>query len=146
MDDEPAKKRDWAITFVGRLCLIAWVSAILYESFDFLKPVRQICLYFGPWACIIALLNSLALLLIRRQGIFLVFVLITVPPTIHFGVVLRNIAVEKKWFQTHEPDSATETERKEVDSERKLPQPHDGVPDHPNRKQKDNSSERKFSR
>ena len=45
MDEHPAGKRDWAITFVGRLCLIGWVTAILYETFDFLTPLRQVCLY-----------------------------------------------------------------------------------------------------
>ena len=95
MADEPEKKRDWAVPFLGRLCLIGWVCAILYETFDFLKPVRQLCLLFGPWACIIAIVNGLGLMLIRRQGIFLVFVLAALPPAIHFGIVIRNIAIEK---------------------------------------------------
>lgn len=122
MDEQPAGKRDWAITFVGRLCLIGWVAAILYEAFDFLTPMRQVCLFFGPWACIIALLNAVGLLLIRRQGIFLVFALIILPPTIHFGFVLRNIAVEKKWIDPREfggrakPDKS---ETEEVSTERK---------------------------
>src|SRR5437667_84144 len=98
MDDDSGKKRDWAVVFIGRLCLIAWVSAILYEAFDFLKPIRQLCLFFGPWACLIALMNSLAFLLMRRQGIFFVFALIVIPPSIHFGFVIKNIAVEKKWI------------------------------------------------
>jgi hypothetical protein len=120
MDDQPAKKRDWAIVFLGRLCLIGWVCAILYEAFDFLKPMRQICLFFGPWACVIALLNGLALLLIRRQGIFLVFVLIAIPPTIHFGFILRNIAIEKKLIDPHEFGGHTEKGRKDDISERKF--------------------------
>ena len=120
MDDQPTKKRDWAIVFLGRICLIGWVCAILYEAFDFLKPMRQFCLVFGPWACVIALLNGLALLLIRRQGIFLVFVLIIIPPTIHFGIVLRNIAINKKLIDPHEFGGPAETEPKEDSSERKF--------------------------
>ena len=96
MSDEAARKSDWAIVLVGRLCLIGWVSAILYECFDFLKPIRQIFLTVGPWICLLALLHALAFLLIRRQGIFLVFLLISIPPSIHFGIVLKNIASEKK--------------------------------------------------
>ncbi|WP_010588172.1 hypothetical protein [Schlesneria paludicola] len=95
MADEPDRRRDWAVTFLGRLCLIGWTCAILYEAFDFLKPVRQICLLFGPWACVIALVNAIGLLLIRRRGIFLLFLLLIIPPTVHFGMVLRNIADQK---------------------------------------------------
>lgn len=123
MDEQPSGRRDWAITFVGRLCLIGWVSAILYEAFDFLTPLRQICLFFGPWACIIALLNAVGLLLIRRQGIFLVFALIILPPTIHFGFVLRNIAVEKKWIDPRDfggPGTSEKADEKEEGSGRKF--------------------------
>ena len=120
MDDQPARKRDWAITFIGRLCLIGWVCAILYEAFDFLKPVRQVCLFFGPWACVIAILNSLAMLSIRRQGIFLVFFLMTIPPTVHFGLVLRNIAIEKKWIDSRDFGGPAEVDRKDDISERKF--------------------------
>ena len=105
MADEPDKKRDWAVTFLGRLCLIGWTCVILYEAFDFLKPVRQLCLLFGPWACLIALVNAIAFLLIRRQGIFLLFVLVIIPPTIHFGMIIRNIAVEKQLLFDSERNS-----------------------------------------
>jgi hypothetical protein len=114
MSDEPAKKRDWAVPFLGRLCLIAWVCMILYEAFDFLKPIRQICLLFGPWACLIALFNALTLLFIRRQGIFFIFLLISIPPTIHFGLVLKNIAIEKKWL---EPSAVRENVPEELKQE-----------------------------
>ena len=100
MDDQPDKKPDWAIPFLSRLCLIGWVCAILYEAFDFLKPVRQLCLVFGPWACAIAVLNGLFLFLIRRRALILVLVLIAVPPTLFFGMVLKNIAIEKKWIDS----------------------------------------------
>lgn len=96
MSDDSTNKSTWAITLVGRLCLIGWICAILYESFDFLPRVRQAFLTVGPWICLLALLHALAFLLIRRQGIFLVFVLIAIPPTIHFGMILRNIADESK--------------------------------------------------
>jgi hypothetical protein len=119
MDDDSSRKRDWAIIFVSRLCLISWVSAILYETFDFLPPVRQMCLFFGPWACVIALLNSLVFLLIRRQGVFFVFALITIPPSIEFGYVLKNIVVEKRWFATDKSVKSTETDAKETSSEGK---------------------------
>jgi hypothetical protein len=109
MGEVPPKKPDWAIPFLTRLCLIGWVCAILYEAFDFLRPVRQLCLLFGPWACIIALLNAVTLLLIRRRGIFLFFILVALPPAVHFGFILRNIAIEKKLIQSHEtaPEPAT---------------------------------------
>lgn len=97
MADESASKPDWAITFLGRLCLIGWTCAILFETFYFLRPVRQICLLVGPWACIIALLNALWFLYARKQGIFLIFVLVAALPAIHFGLILKNIAVENKW-------------------------------------------------
>lgn len=112
MSDDASAKRDWAIVLVGRLCLMGWVCAILYECFDFLKPVRQIFLTVGPWICLVALLHALAFFLIRRQGIFLVFILIAVPPTIHFGIVLRNIAVEEKWIAPAESRGAAPTEEK----------------------------------
>ena len=112
MADENAKKPDWAIAFLGRLCLIGWVCAILYESFDFFTPLRNACLLFGPWACVLALLNGISLLLMRRQGIFLFFVLLVIPPSIHFGFVLKNVAIEKKWFGMQKVEAsnpATET-------------------------------------
>lgn len=118
--DDSAPKRDWAIVFISRLCLIAWVSAILYEAFDFLPPVRQVCLFFGPWACVIALLNSLVFLLMRRQGLFFVFALIVIPPTIHFGNVLKNIAIQKKWIATDQSVKEADTESKDTTSERKF--------------------------
>lgn len=120
MTDEPARKRDWAVVFLGRICLIAWVCAILYETLDFVKPVRQVCLFFGPWACVIALLNGLVLLISRRQGIFLVFMLIAIPPSIHFGYVLRNIAVEKNWIDSAEFGGSQTTEPKEEVPEREF--------------------------
>ncbi len=103
MSDESASKSDWAIVLTGRLCLMGWVCAILYECFDFFRPVRQLFFTVGPWICLIALLHAIVFLLVRRQGIFLVFVLIAVPPTIHFGIVLRNIAIENKLIDPAKP-------------------------------------------
>ena len=118
MSDQPAKKSDWAVAFVGRLCLIGWICAILYESFDFFTPVRKVCLLFGPWALILALINSLAMLMIRRQSIFLVFIVLSIPPSIHFGLVLRNIAIEKKLFESSKSEQpAPASEPAEVRSE-----------------------------
>lgn len=113
MSRERAVKRDWAVAFLGRLCLIAWVCAMLYEAFDFLPFVRRVCLLFGPWACVIALLNAFALLLIRRQGVFLVFLLLTAPPAIHFGLVLNNIAKDRGYFEPwHAGDERSSSETK----------------------------------
>jgi hypothetical protein len=118
MSDQPAKKSVWGVAFVGRLCLIGWICAILYESFVFFTPVRKICLLFGPWALILALINSLAMLMIRRQSIFLVFIVLSIPPSIHFGLVLRNIAIEKKLFESSKSEqSAPTTEAEEVRAE-----------------------------
>lgn len=113
MDDEPDKKRDWAIVFLIRLCAIAWISMILFETVDRVPLVRQICIFLGPWACVIALLHALGLLLIRRQGIFFIFFLIVIPPSIDFGIVLTNIANQKNWFKT---PAATASDRKEGES------------------------------
>ena len=99
MVDEPAKKNDWVISFLGRLCLIGWVCAILYEAFDFLKPVRQLCLLFGPWACAITIVNGLFLFVSRRKPLILILVLLAIPPGCLFGIVLKNIAIEKKWIE-----------------------------------------------
>jgi hypothetical protein len=118
MSDQPAKKSDWAVAFVGRLCLIGWICAILYESFDFFTPIRKVCLLFGPWALILALINSLAMLMIRRQSIFLVFIVLSIPPSIHFGLVLRNIVIEKKLFESSKNEKPAPTaESEEVRSE-----------------------------
>ena len=115
MADEPAaKKPDWAIVFLGRLCVIGWVCAILYETFDFFKPIRQTCLLFGFWSSVLALLNGLALLFIRRQGIFFIFVLISILPTIHFGIVMRNIAVQKKLIDPVEFGGTTPIEAQDT--------------------------------
>lgn len=109
MADKPDRRRDWAVTFLGRLCLIGWTCAILYETFDFLKPVRQLCLLFGPWACIIALVNAVGLLLIRRRAIFVLFLLLIIPPTFHFGMVIRNIADQKlKQYDEERPVRSNE--------------------------------------
>ena len=105
MADESPKKPDWAIVFLSRLCVIGWVCAIFYETLlydpmEFFKPFRQMFLLFGVWACAIALIHAVALVLIRRQGIFVFFLLITIPPSIHFGYIVRNIAIENKWTLT----------------------------------------------
>jgi hypothetical protein len=116
MDDEPAKKRDWAITFLIRLCAIGWICVILYETVDRVPLIRQICIFLGPWACVIALLHSLGLLLIRQQGIFFIFFLIIVPPTVDFGLILTNIASQKHWFA---PGAKAVSEVKDSDSSSK---------------------------
>ena len=113
MSEERVAKRDWAVAFLGRLSLIAWICAILYETFDFLPIVRRACLLFGPWACVIALLNAVAFLFIRRQGVFVFFILVTLPPTIHFALVLKNIAIERQLIdpadsRSESPAAATE--------------------------------------
>ena len=115
MADEPAKRQDWAVPFLARLCVCAWVCAILYETFDFFKPIRMPCLLFGFWSSVLALVNGLFLLFIRRQGIFFVFVLISILPTIHFGFVARNIAVQRNiidptWFGGTVPIDSIERE------------------------------------
>ena len=111
MSDERAKKSDWAATFLGRLILIAWVSAILYEAFDFFPLMRRVCLFFGPWACILALLHGVSLLVIRKQGLFLVLLLLTLPPTFLYGMILKNIAAERQWIETSTgaPENPAET-------------------------------------
>lgn len=113
MDDEPAKKRDWAILFLIRLCAIGWICVILYETVDRVPLVRQICIFLGPWACVIALLHALGLLLMRQQGIFFIFLLIIIPPTIDFGLILKNIAIQKNWFAS---GPNTVSERKDSDA------------------------------
>ena len=95
-DEKKGKSPAWAITLVGRLCLIGWISVILYECFDFLPGIRQLFLAVGPWICLLAFLHATVFLFLHRQGIFLVFMLIAFPPTVYFGVVLRNIAVDQK--------------------------------------------------
>jgi hypothetical protein len=119
MDDDSAKKKDWAIIFLFRLCLIGWAGAILYETFAFAPIIRQLCLLFGPWACVIALVHSVSLLLIRRQGIFFIFALVIIPPTYHFGLVLRNIVEQKKLFVSDESVKRTDSESKDAGSQQK---------------------------
>ena len=116
MTDEPVNKPDWSIAFLGRLCLIGWLCAVLYETFDFFKPIRQVFLLFGFWSCVIASLNALGLLVIRRQGIFLIFVLVAILPTIHFGFVMRNIAVQKKLIDPAEFGGSALVEPKEQET------------------------------
>lgn len=113
MADDSAGKPDWAIAFLGRLCLIGWLCAILFETFTYIQPLRQVFLLFGFWACVIALVHSLILLLIRRQGIFLIFVLISLPPTIHFALVIRNIVIQKEQSDPVESDSSQRIETDE---------------------------------
>lgn len=96
MSDPKEKSQAWGTTLVGRLCLFGWISVILYECFDFVPSVRQVFLAVGPWICLLAFLHALVFLCLHRQGIFIVLMLVSLPPTIYFGIVLRNIAVEQQ--------------------------------------------------
>ena len=113
MPDEPDKKPDWSISFVGKLCLIGWICAVMYEAFDSIKPIRQAFLLFGFWACVIALLNSLVLLFKRRQGIFLIFALVAALPTIHLGLVVKNIVAQKMATTSDESKATAPVETSE---------------------------------
>lgn len=119
MDDEGPKKRDWAVVFLFRLCLIGWMCSILYETLHRVPTLRPACLFVGAWACVIAVLNGIAFLLMRRQGIFLIFVLIMIPPTIHFGLIWRNVAIDKKWLESSPSKDNAGADENETVSPRK---------------------------
>ena len=120
MGDEREKGYSWQTVLVGRLCLIGWISVILYECFPFVPWMRQLFLAAGPWICLLAFFHALVYFFRYKQGIFLIFMLVATPPTIHFGMVLRNIAFDQGSNSTATPprsekpadSSETKPERK----------------------------------
>jgi|GEM_PF-3476590 hypothetical protein len=110
MSDEAVKKSDWAVPFIARLSVIGWVCSIFYETLNFLAPIRPVFLLVGFWASVMAFLYAIGLLFIRRNGIFFIFLLVALPPTIHFGLVVKNIAVQKEWIDPSIFGGTTKTE------------------------------------
>jgi hypothetical protein len=93
-DDSEKKKSDWAIPFLGRLCLIGWISSILFEVFRSSDVVRMVCVFFGPWSCAIVIIHGTILALMRRQVGLLMFVLLAIAPAIH----LTSVAIRWNVF------------------------------------------------
>ena len=90
-------KQGWVATFVTRLCIIAWCSAVLTEILP-RSMVESLVIVIGTQACILGLLACLIVGLRFRQGIFILLFVTTSVPAAYFAVVLREIARIKGWL------------------------------------------------
>ncbi|MEI8383397.1 MAG: hypothetical protein WCJ09_24990 [Planctomycetota bacterium] len=90
-------KQGWVATFVTRLCIIAWCSAVLTEILP-RSMVESLVIVIGTQACILGLLACFIVGLRFRQGIFILLFVTTSVPAAYFAVVLREIARLKGWL------------------------------------------------
>ena len=90
----PAAGPNRVVTFVSRLCIIAWIGAI---AFEFLPrgSLRQLCLLFGSHAGVLGLVTAVVFWLLRRQALLFIVIIATAPPVAYFGVVIWNIVKAK---------------------------------------------------
>lgn len=93
----PAPRKPWAASFAARLCLIAWVMAILTEL---LPPSKfeSFCILLGCQAAAMGLLTCLIVGLRFRSGVFLLLLLATVAPAAYFAIVVKQIAKLNGWL------------------------------------------------
>lgn len=85
------KKRNGVVTFVSRLCVIAWIGAVFFEVLP-RGSLKSLCLLFGVHAAVLGLVTTVLFWLLRRQAVLFVLLVATAPPTAYFAVVLWNIA------------------------------------------------------
>ena len=86
----PPIKPSRVVTFVSRLCVIAWIGAISYELLP-LGPLKNLCLLFGSHAAALGLVAGVIFWLLRRQALLFLLIIATAPPVAYFGVVIWNI-------------------------------------------------------
>ncbi|MFO1040326.1 MAG: hypothetical protein U0941_00985 [Planctomycetaceae bacterium] len=90
-------KRGWVATFVTRLCVIAWCSAVLTEILP-RSMFESLVIVIGTQACVLGLLVCLIVGLRFRQGIFLLLFVTMSAPAAYFAVVVREIARINGWL------------------------------------------------
>lgn len=86
----PPTKSSGVVTFVSRLCVIAWIGAISFELLP-KGPLKQVCLLFGSHAAALGLVTCFIFWLLRRQALLFLLLVATAPPVAYFGVVIWNI-------------------------------------------------------
>jgi hypothetical protein len=92
-----ASRTSGVITFVGRLCVIAWLGAIFAEVLP-RGGIKSACILFGSHAAALGFLSALVFWIVRRQGLLFLMLLITAPPLAYFSVVILNIARIRHWI------------------------------------------------
>lgn len=86
----PPAKPSGAVTFVSRLCVIAWVCAMFFEILP-RGSLKSLCLLFGSHAAALGLVTAAVFWLLRRQALMFLLIVATSPPAAYFGVVIWNI-------------------------------------------------------
>ena len=86
----PQTKPRGVVTFVSRLCVIAWVGAMFFEILP-RGSLKSICLLFGSHAAALGLVTAVIFWPLRRQALLFVLIVATAPPAVYFGVVIWNI-------------------------------------------------------
>ena len=86
----PPAKPSGVVTFVSRLCVIAWVCAMSFELLP-KGSLRSLCLLFGSHAAALGLVTCFIFWLLRRQALLFLLIVATAPPVAYFGVVIWNI-------------------------------------------------------
>ncbi|MEK6259630.1 MAG: hypothetical protein AABP62_13515 [Planctomycetota bacterium] len=86
----PPTQPGGVVTFVSRLCVIAWICAISFELLP-RGPLKSLCLLFGSHAAALGLVTGFIFWLLRRQALLFLLIVATAPPVAYFGVVIWNI-------------------------------------------------------
>jgi len=101
MSDDHSKpmagRTSGVVTFVGRLCIIAWLGAIFAEVLP-RGGFKSACILFGSHAAALGFLAALVFWIVRRQGLLFLMLLVSTPPLAYFAVVIRNIARDRHWI------------------------------------------------
>ena len=95
---QPQPARSSAVvTFVTRLCAVAWFGALFGEVLP-RGLSKSICILFGSHAAALAFVTAILFWLLRRQALLFLLVIATAPPVVYFAVVIRNIAKARHWI------------------------------------------------
>ena len=89
-------KRGWVAPFASRLCVIAWVAAILTEV---LPPsgFETLCILVGSQASALGIAACFIVWLRYRQAVLFLLLIATSGPGAYFVIVLRQIARLRGW-------------------------------------------------
>jgi len=93
---QPAKASA-VVTFVTRLCAVAWFGALFGEVLP-PGPIKAACILFGSHAAALAFVTAVLFWLLRRQALLFLLVIASAPPVVYFAIVIRNIAKAHDWI------------------------------------------------
>ena len=85
------------VTFVTRLCAVAWFGVLFGEVLP-RGFVKHACILLGSHAAVLAFVTAVLFWLVRRQALLFLLVIASAPPVAYFAVVIRNVAKARGWI------------------------------------------------